>query len=321
MFGMKGNGEMIELASYAKINLSLDVTGVLDSGMHQVDMVMQQISLHDSVAVEYEENAEREKGDIDISLKTSKSYLPADERNTAFKAALLMAEKYGSGIPGGTVRIDIVKRIPVAAGMAGGSGNGAAVLHALNVLWNLRLSLGELCSIGSEIGSDVPFCVMGQAACNFVLPKYLRKDALAASCARATGTGTDMEPVRGLKKFVVVAKPKISVSTGKVYQGIDSCAIGERPDNDALADALAASDYESACGNFINVLENYTLNAYPEVRVLKEKMKEISDGRPVLMSGSGPTVYGICDNLEQAKKNSDILRKQGYESYWTKTTR
>lgn len=310
----------IRLSSFAKINLSIDVKGVMDSGMHEVDMVMQQISFHDDVNVSYEKNSK--PGDkIRIELTTNRPYLPTDERNTAYKAAELMIQKYGHKMPGGVIKIDVTKRIPVAAGMAGGSGNGAAVLHALNVLWNLKLSLKELCSIGSEIGSDVPFCVMGQARANYVLPKYIRKDELAVSCARATGTGTDMEPVKGLNRFLVIAKPSISVSTAQVYRGIDNCEIRKRPDNDRLVSDLKNYRYEDLYRNFVNVLEQYTLEAYPEVKELKKVIIDLDAGPVTLMSGSGPTVFAVCDSIDKARAASNALRKLRYEAYWTRTTK
>ncbi|MGN0733582.1 MAG: 4-(cytidine 5'-diphospho)-2-C-methyl-D-erythritol kinase [Emergencia sp.] len=311
----------IQISSYAKINLSLDVTGVMDNGMHQVDMIMQQLSFHDDVTVRFEADESRERGDIDIVLTTSRPYLPTDEKNIAYKAARLMIDEYGRKRKGGTVYVDIFKRIPVAAGMAGGSGNGAAVLHGLNVVWNLQLSLSRLCSLGAELGSDVPFCVMGQAKGNRYLPKKVRKDSMAESCARALGTGTELIPVRGLKKAVVLAKPRIGVSTREVYQGIDDCVIRKRPDTDALIGALKTGDLDEAYANFVNVLEEYTLKAYPEVMRLKEIMKKLGNPKTVLMSGSGPTVFAVYDDMESAQKASDILRNRGYESYWTKSTR
>lgn len=311
----------IRISSYAKINLSIDVKGVLESGMHKVDMIMQQISFHDDVNIIYEEDEKLQKGDITIELKTNKAYLPVDEKNTAYKAAALMIERYGAKKAGGTIKIDVLKRIPVAAGMAGGSGNGAAVIHGLNALWKLKLSLKELCALGAEIGSDVPFCIMGQAKNNYVLPNAIRKDALAGSCARATGTGIEMNPIKGIKTFLVIAKPPISVSTKQVYQGIDSCTINKRPDNDQLIIDLQTHNTVEIFKNCINVLEEYTLEAYPEVRKLKEKIKCFKSYPLVLMSGSGPTVFTICRNIDEARELSQELRNQGYEAYWTKTTK
>ena len=311
--------DKIKVYSFGKINLSIDVKGILDSGMHEVDMIMQHVAFHDDVTVSYEKDENREKGDIDISLKTNRYYIPVDSRNTAYKAAELMIKRYGGRMAGGTLAIDIVKRIPVAGGMAGGSGNAAAVLHGINTLWDLDLTLQELCAMGKEIGSDVPFCVIGQAKRNFNLPRKVRYDKGAGTCARATGTGTDLELVRGFGRNLVIAKPDLSVSTKEVYKGIDNCEIKERPDNDRLAEHMNEHDFEEVCKNCINVLENYTLKKYPEIEKLKNKIRELTDSGLVLMSGSGPTVFGVCKSLKEAQSVCESLRKSGYEAYWTKT--
>lgn len=311
----------IKISSFAKINLSIDVTAVLGDGMHQVDMVMQQLSFHDDVTVKFTPNKKKKAKEKEIQVSTNRYYLPTDERNLAYKAALLMIEKYGDKVPGGRIEIKVFKRIPVAAGLAGGSGNGAAVLHGLNALWKLDLGVGQLCQLGAELGSDVPFCVMGQASYNFVLPRKIRKDSLAKPCARATGTGTHLEPLKGMNKALVIVKPPISVSTKEVYQGIDKCHIKKRPDNEILTKALMESDYDIAFSHFVNVLEAYTLQAYPEVGALKERLEKCENVEKVLMSGSGPTVFGIFANIHHAKDACNGLRAKGYEAYWTKTTR
>lgn len=311
--------DKIKINSFGKINLSIDVKGVLESGMHEVDMIMQHVAFHDDVVVSYEKDNDREKGDISISLKTNRYYIPVDSRNTAYKAAELMIRRFGAKMAGGTLAIDIVKRIPVAGGMAGGSGNAAAVLHAVNTLWRLDLTLEELCAMGKEIGSDVPFCVIGQAKRNLNLPGKIRYDKGAGTCARATGTGADLELVRGFGRNIVIAKPDLSVSTKEVYQGIDHCEIKERPDNDSLAEHMNVHDFDEVCKNCINVLENYTLNKYPEIETLKEKFRELTDSPLILMSGSGPTVFGVCRSLKEAQSVCESLRKAGYEAYWTKT--
>lgn len=311
----------IKVSSYAKINFSIDVTGVLENGMHTVDMMMHQIDFYDDVNLKFVRDEDGRAGVVEIGLTTNRHYLPTDHRNLAYKAAVLMTERFGDRIPGGLLSIHIHKRIPVAAGMAGGSGNGAAVLHGLNVLWNLDLSLRELCELGAALGSDVPFCVMGQARMNYHLPRKVRKDSLAVSCARATGTGTDLEPFPSVKKAVVVAKPSIGVSTKEVYQGIDHCQIIQHPDNDALCAAIAERNNEMMLNQCVNVLENYTLKAYPEVLKLKHLLQQDQRAEKVLMSGSGPTVFALYQRIAEARKACAILREQGYEAYWTKTTK
>lgn len=305
----------IKVLSFAKINLSIDVGPVMENGFHEVDMIMQQLSFHDDVTVSFTESNE-----FSISLGTNRYYLPVDGRNLSYKAAELMIAHYGNRVKPGKIDIRIFKRIPVAAGMAGGSGNGAAVLHALNALWNLDLSLTTLEEIAMELGSDVPFSVRGQARCNFVLPAKVRKDPKASSCARATGRGTELDSIKGIRKFVVIAKPHLSVSTAEVYKGIDSCVVLKRPDNDRLAKALKSGEEKEIYIDFVNVLENYTLNAYPKVKTLKgELIKTAPD--VVLMSGSGPTVFALYSDIAAAKQGCQAMRDLKYEAYWTKTTR
>lgn len=309
----------IKIRSFAKINLSIDITGVLENGMHQVDMIMHQLSFHDDVVIKYAPIRGRRRGEIDIHVSTNRYYIPTDERNLAYKAVQAMAMAYGAMVPGGRVEVHIFKRIPVAAGLAGGSGNGAAVLHGLNQIWKLGLSLERLCEIGAGLGSDVPFCVMGQAAMNFDIPKKVRKSPLAATCGRATGTGTEIVPLPGIRKALVIAKPPIGVSTKEVYAGIDSCTIEERPDNDVLAEGLKEKDTGRIYSNCINVLENYTLRAYPKVQELKNILQTDSHVELALMSGSGPTVFAMCRTITDAKAVCGNLRQRGYEAYWTKT--
>lgn len=303
----------ITVKSYAKINLSLDVLRRLENGFHEVEMVMQQILLHDEVSVKWEEGGV----DFRIKLNTNRSYLPTDERNLAYKAAVLMHELYGQDRKG-TVRIDIKKRIPVAAGMAGGSGNGAAVLHALNWLWELGLDVKALNEAGSRLGSDVPFCIMGQAKMNTILG--LAEDPLATHCAVARGTGTELEPIKGLASHIALSKPSIGVSTAEVYKGLKLDEVKVHPDTAELIDALQNENREKICKNMINLLENFTLKEYPNVVRTKEQMQELLGRENVLMSGSGPTVFGLCDTRVQAQEVCAHMEQFNRESYWTRTT-
>ena len=316
--------DKIELKSYAKINLCLDVKGILEGGFHEVEMVMQQILLCDDIFVSWTPSAER---DLKIRLSTNRKYLPVDERNLAYKAALIMGEEYGSGI-GGEVDIHIKKRIPVAAGLAGGSGNGAIVLHALNRLWDLGLDVSGLCEMGSLLGSDVPFCVMGQAAENAALKEAFAGDPLACHCALATGRGTDLKPLKGLKSHLILSKPAISVSTAEVYKGIDTVDIPTRPNTQEMIDGLEREDLGLIRKNMVNVLENFTLKRYPIVVYTKNNIQSTltstfsgTHGQPaVLMCGSGPTVFGLCESRDQAKAACGKLKEINSESFWTRTT-
>ncbi len=299
----------ITIRSFAKINLSIDVGPVDEDGYHPVDMIMQGLEFCDDVKVRLKDE---ESG---IMLSTNRRYLPTDERNLAYKAALIMKDRYD--IRQG-LEIDILKRIPVAAGLAGGSGNGAAVVHALNAICSLDLNLSDIFGICEELGSDVPFSAACQARGNKSLPGKVRKASMATSCVRAKGRGTVMERVPGISAPIVISKPDHSVSTPEVYKGIDHCHIQARPDNDRLVQSLR--DKKDPYGDFVNVLEEYTLHEYPKVAELKNAVRE-TDPACDLMSGSGPTVFGIYKSKKAALSARDILRSQGYEAYWTYTLR
>ncbi len=329
-------------------------------------MVMQQLGFHDNVTVLFHPEKKCRRGEHKVQVATNRPYLPVDRRNLAYRAAELMSEECGADVPGGLIDIQLHKMIPVAAGLAGGSGNAAAVLHALNVLWHCRLTLPQLMDLGAKLGSDVPFCIMGQARLNHCLPRIVREDPSASSCARAKGTGTELEPLPGIRMPAVIAKPRHGVSTAEVYKGLDECTITARPDNDRLAERLrrgvsipgtgnnSGSGNGSAHGNssghgsthgngngpghgngsaatprktaideltedFINVLECYTLNAYPDVLRLKQRMAQTPGARVTLMSGSGPTVFSLYSTLDEAREACTQLRAERIEAYWTET--
>lgn len=308
----------IELKSFAKINLSLDVCSLLDNGYHEVSMVMQQILLCDDVDVKWTPSDEDKS--IKIELATNKHFLPTDSRNLAYKAAMLMIDNFGQNLSG-KIFINIKKRIPVAAGLAGGSGNCAAVIHAINQLWSLNLTMQQLCDLGAKLGSDVPFCIMGQAAANPKLHQIYGNDPLACHCALATGTGTDLQPLPGIKTHMILSKPAISVSTAEVYQGIDNMEIPLHPDNATLINDIRnnapMSDIKK---NMINVLENFTLTRYPIIVQTKANIQKLCGELPVLMSGSGPTVYGFCDSIEESRAICNKMLEINKESFWTRTT-
>ncbi|MGN1382473.1 MAG: 4-(cytidine 5'-diphospho)-2-C-methyl-D-erythritol kinase [Eubacterium sp.] len=311
-----GEGRIL-LRSFAKINFSIDVGAPGEDGFHPVDMVMQQIGFHDNVVVCFHPDSRKPRGEHEIHIACNRPYLPVDQRNLAYRAAELMSSEAGSSVPGGVIEIRLHKMIPIAAGLAGGSGNAAAVIHALNVLWRRRMRLSQIMKLCAQLGSDVPFCAMGQACLNRCLPRVIREDRFASACARARGTGTELQPLQGLRMPAVIAKPRHGVSTAEVYRGIDSCTVTERPDNDRLIERMQSGDpkvYE----DFVNVLECYTLNAYPDVADLKKRIEE-TDAGVVLMSGSGPTVFGLYDTLDKAKTACEKLRGDKIEAYWTET--
>lgn len=308
----------IHLRSYAKINLSLDVTGTRPDGYHDLASVMQRISLYDRIHMEWiadrwscdgacDDKPEAEPN-IRIQLTTNRPYLPVDERNLAYKAAQLMIREFGQqpGVGSGLIRISITKNIPVAAGLAGGSGNGAAILIGLNRLWGLRLNTRQLCQIGEELGSDVPFCILVQNS------RY--------RAALATGRGEVLQPLRkSMKKYIVLAKPAFGVSTKEVFKCIDNYQISQRPDNRQLIQGLAEGNDALVYKNMINVLELYTLDHYEPVKQLKERLQRENAAETVLMSGSGPTVFAVYSKESEARKVCMLLRGLRYEAYWAST--
>lgn len=308
--------KMIAIQSFGKINLSIDVLEKLPSGYHRVEMVMQQIALHDDVAVRWIPGG---SDGISVVCSTNRHYLPVDDRNLATKAAKLMADRFPQN-KSGLLRVDIKKRLPVAAGLAGGSSNGAAVLHGINQLWNLELSVEALCRIGQELGADVPFCLMGQAAHDPTLRDKFKEDSLAAGCALATGIGTDLVPLKGPKAYVVLSKPPISVSTKEVYQGLRREDILKRPDTGQLIAGLKEGNRALIKKNMVNVLEFYTLKMYDMVVYTKNKITELCPSATVLMSGSGPTVFGFFWTPEEAGQVYTAMKTVNRETFLTETT-
>ncbi len=312
---MHTSTKSITLRSFAKINLSIDVIGKLSNGYHEVDMIMQQLELYDKVMVSWEPAEE-----WSIHVSTNRVYIPTDQRNIAYKAAQSMID-LAEDSHKGKIDIKIEKRIPVAAGLAGGSGNGAIVLLALNHLWRLELDVAKLCETGALLGADVPFCIMGCAKSNKLLGLQMNNDPLACSCARARGIGTDLEPIKaGLDCFVILTKPPISVSTKVVYEGLDLSGEIERPNNNQLVAGLKEKNYYKVTKNMINVLEIYTIKRYPVIMYTKNKIMEFGKPLQVLMSGSGPTVFAIYTNKEKARLAAVYLKQINKDTYLTRTT-
>lgn len=349
----------IQLHAYAKINLTLDVTGRRPDGYHDVEMIMQQISLCDEVTVSWEagsvrrgkpgQTTEPDPTGIQIQLTVSRPDLPANSSNLAWKAAEEMIAEFGgpaggnakaaagteaaggsskaaagTDAAGGVLTIDIQKKIPMAAGLAGGSSNCAAVLHAINQLWELNLSVKELCRIGARLGSDVPFCIMGQAAAEEALQESFADDPDACHCALATGTGTDLKPLTGLDSFIVLSKPAIGVSTAEVYRGIDNEGIPRHPDNNAVISAIFENNYKVLAEKMVNVLENFALKRYPIIVYTKNMMSDLCQSAGisncVMMSGSGPTVFCLCEELSKAQQICEVMKSRNPESFVAKTT-
>ena len=273
--------DKLELKALAKINLGLDVLGRRENGYHDVRMVMQTIHLYDDVILE----KTKEPG---IHLETNLSYLPVDENNIAYKAAKLLRDEFGNTEG---IRIRLKKFIPVAAGMAGGSTNAAAVLFGMNRMYGLGLTEQQLKDRGVKLGADVPYCIM-------------------RGTVLAEGIGEILTPLPPMPKcYVLIAKPGISVSTKIVYEKFDALKDVEHPDIDRLMLGLENGKLAEVASSMGNVLEGVTIGLYPVIENIKQVM--IQEGAlNAMMSGSGPTVFGIFEDRRTAKKAYNVLKEK-----------
>lgn len=282
----------IDLKSRAKVNLSIDVLGKREDGYHLVEMIMQTIDLYDKLKItEIEENS--------ILIKSNSLDIPLNEDNIMYKAVKLLKNQFN--IEKG-IEISIEKNIPVAAGMAGGSSNAAAVLVGLNKLWNLGLSENELKDIGLKLGADVPFCITGGSAL-------------------AEGIGEKLTNIKGLPEDlnILVCKPNIFVSTKEVYQSLNMDKVKRRPKNKELIDALQKEDVKFISENMVNVLEEVTSLKYSEIGQIEDIMIK-NKALGSMMSGSGPTVFGLFDNKDCAIKAKEDLQAKYNQVYLVKSS-
>jgi 4-diphosphocytidyl-2-C-methyl-D-erythritol kinase len=273
--------DTIKLHALAKINLGLDVVRRREDGYHEVRMVMQTISLYDRLSF----RACKKDG---ISIKTNLSYLPTNENNLVYKAARLLKEEFS--IKQG-VSIHLNKHIPVAAGMAGGSSDAAATLIGINRLFRLGLTKKDLMERGVRLGADVPYCILG-------------------GTALSEGIGEILTPLPKLPDcFVLIAKPPMHVSTKYVYENLRLDTLTSHPDIDGMVVAIQDGELTGVTSRMENVLETVTLEKYPVIGQLKELM--LSAGAiNALMSGSGPTVFGIFTEEAAAKKAFTLCKNQ-----------
>lgn len=275
--------EKITEMAYAKINLGLDVLGKRADGYHEVCMVMQSVSLADTVTLEPHNG---------LLVETGCDALPGDASNLAYKAAMLMAERFNKKPD---VKITLTKRIFMAAGLAGGSSDAAAVLRGLNRLWQLGLGASELESLAAELGSDVPFCICG-------------------GTALAEGRGEILTPLPEPEETVIVlAKPQIAVSTAWVYKEFDALTAPQHPGVQLLAAELKKGSAKLPLAGMGNALEGVTCAKYPVVTEIKNKL--LAAGADyALMSGSGPTVFAIAPDKNAAQKIIDTLQASQLET-------
>lgn len=274
-----GSNNDISLKALAKINLGLDVVRRREDGYHEVRMIMQTIHLYDRLDI-------KRTKELGIQIQTNLSFLPVNENNLIYKAAKLLMDEF-SITDGVSVKLD--KRIPVAAGMAGGSTDAAAMLIGVNRLFSLGLTKRQLMERGVQIGADVPYCIM-------------------RGTALAEGIGEALSPLPPMVKCpVLIAKPSISVSTKFVYQNLKLDDTTIHPDIDRLIDDIKAKNLHDIAAHMGNVLETVTIPNYPVIDEIKKHM--LSNGAVgAMMSGSGPTVFGLFDDEDTAKKAYKAMR-------------
>lgn len=272
----------ISLKALAKINLGLDVVRRREDGYHEVRMIMQTIHLYDRLKI----TKTKTPG---IEIHSNLPFLPVNENNLVYKAGKLLMDEFD--IREG-VRVDLLKRIPVAAGMAGGSSDAAAMLYGINQLFGLKLSRQALMERGVTIGADVPYCLM-------------------RGTALAEGIGEKLKQLSPMVKCpVLIAKPQISVSTKFVYQNLKLDEHTVHPDIDTLIQDIRNKDLQAVARDMGNVLETVTIPNYPVIAQIKEQMMH-SGAVNSMMSGSGPTVFGLFENEKQAQKAYDDMKQTG----------
>lgn len=272
--------DKIELKALGKINLGLDVLGKRENGYHDVRMVMQTVYLYDQVKIK-----KRKKSGI--GLDTNLYYLPVNENNLAYRAAKLLKDEFN--IEEG-ISIHLEKHIPVAAGMAGGSADAAAVLFGMNRVFELGLTQQELMDRGVTLGADVPYCIM-------------------RGTVLAEGIGEVLTPLAPMPRcFILLAKPPLAVSTKLVYEKLDSREIEKHPDIDGIIRGLKEQSLSKITDSMGNVLEHVTIEEYPVIEEIKNTMKE-AGARNAMMSGSGPTVFGIFDDKNRARMAAQRIKE------------
>lgn len=276
--------ERMQKKAYAKINPVLDVLRRREDGYHELRMIMQTVNIYDTL--------ELVKSESGIRLTCDTGLLPCDDGNIVYRAARLMQETFSlkEGI-----EIHLTKKIPMAAGMAGGSADAAATLHGMNELFDLKLTTEKLCELGVKLGADVPYCIMG-------------------GTMLAEGIGEKLTALPPMPECrLVVAKPDFDVSTKYVYENLHANELKEHPDVDGMIAAIRANDLEAVATCMENVLETVTVRKYPQISELKNLMCNMG-ALNALMSGSGPSVFGLFTDEKAAEDCATEIRKNGLAS-------
>lgn len=270
--------DFVRVRAHGKINLGLDVVRKREDGYHDVRMIMQQVGLYDGIDIKRLGMAD--DGERHITIETNLKYLPVNENNLAYKAAAMLMDEFGIQE---SIYIKIKKLIPVAAGMAGGSSDAAAVMKGINRMFQLGLSKKGLMERGVKLGADVPYCIMG-------------------GTALAEGIGEILTPIRHMPPcYIILAKPGINVSTKMVYGALHADSIENHPDIDGLIRCIETEDLHGMAAKMGNVLADVTEELYPIIGEIKEEMKKLG-AINAMMSGSGPTVFGLFEKRETAEQ-------------------
>lgn len=277
------------IKAYGKINISLDAVDKREDGYHLLKMIMQQIELYDEISIN--------KADEGITITCNKYFIPTDDKNLAYKAAELFMKTYN--INEG-VRIHIEKNIPVAAGLAGGSTDAAAVLKGMKNIFKVKASDEELMKMGETLGADIPYCFVG-------------------GTALCEGIGEIITPLNPFdNKILVLVKPNFGVSTKTVYKELDISKIRKHVRTDRLLEAIEKDDLKSVCYHMKNVLENVTIIKHKSIKNIKKDMVEMGAINS-MMSGSGPTVFGFFDDILKAQRCYEYFKKDYKEVFLTRT--
>lgn len=270
----------LHLNAYAKVNLTLDVGAQRSDGYHEIESVMHTVALHDSITL-------REAGaGVEVTVLDGSS-VPADHRNLVARTAQMLREMFGVER---TVQIELTKRIPVAAGLGGGSSDAAVTLLGLVQMWKLRVDRRELLTLATKLGADVPFFLEGGGAV-------------------ARGKGERLTYLPPLPTtWMVLVRPRIEISTAWTYRQLPSVGITARPNTAAMIEAVMREDVREAGRLLRNVFEDVIGATYPVVRELKARVLK-GEAYGASMSGTGPTVFGLMANEAAARKVADDLRE------------
>jgi len=286
--------DQLTVEGQAKINLSLDILGKRSDGYHEVSMIMQSIGLSDTLSLE----KLPVPGQVELELAGAAASIEADESNLAWRAAALLLRE---GQVHGGVRMRLTKRIPIAAGLAGGSTDAASALRGVNELYELGYDTGQLCEFGARLGMDIPFCLRG-------------------GTMLATGRGEMLRRLPDMPRtYVVLAKPPIGISTAWAYQHYDAEGAEHHPDNERLEQEIASGERKAIAGLLCNVLESVSIKKYGIISEYKQLMLQ-AGAMAAMMSGSGPTVFGLCPDEDTAGNVAELLRRETEAAVFVTTT-